>query len=544
MGMYRPTNRQVPLLSPAHHLSERSRARLAGSWAPTFRSEILPQLLASEGEFRDLYCADNGRPTWSVARKLGICLLQEVFDLDDQTALDALSFDARWQYALEVGPEEAYLSRRSLVEFRSLLVSRDPTMERMRRLFDRIAATGIERLKLSVRDQRIDSTHIVSNIRVRGRRELFSATLDLALRQAEAVRAGVLEGLPEDVRAWFNEEMPSDDSFAWSDRAHGTPIETLAGWMLSFVEMFREDAEIAALPGYGMVQRLLDEHCAITPSPKEPGESGDGETSIAGDRVQVLPKARKPVSQCLQSPFDPDVGRGHKGTGYEVQVVETCGNTATEIITDFDVLPSGIQDAHQAPAALARLDRRGNKPDRLFADAGYVNGPSLADAEVRGVDLYGPISRGKLEEDAIGREEFMFDEDGHVVACPMGQRVSRRGTRRRLGKVQPMAYFDGHACETCPREASCPAQPDSNTTRLRRLPDRPDLRLRDRRLAEQRTPEWRIHYRIRSGIEATNSELKRVHGLGRLRVRRKARVRLSVTLKLTACNVKRIMHAP
>ncbi len=32
---------------------------------------------------------------------LGITLLQEMLDLDDQAALDELSFDIRWQYALD-----------------------------------------------------------------------------------------------------------------------------------------------------------------------------------------------------------------------------------------------------------------------------------------------------------------------------------------------------------------------------------------------------------------------------------------------------------
>ena len=48
---------------------------------------------------------------------------------------------------------------------------------------------------------------------------------------------------------------------------------------------------------------------------------------------------------------------------------------------------------------------------------------------------------------------------------------------------------------------------------------------------------------IRAGIEGTNSELKRAHGLGRLRVRGGRRVRLAVYLKALACNFKRMVHA-
>jgi hypothetical protein len=45
-----------------------------------------------------------------------------------------------------------------------------------------------------------------------------------------------------------------------------------------------------------------------------------------------------------------------------------------------------------------------------------------------------------------------------------------------------------------------------------------------------------------SGIEATNSELKRCHGLGTLQVRRKPRVSLSARLKVLAPNIKRYVE--
>ena len=55
--------------------------------------------------------------------------------------------------------------------------------------------------------------------------------------------------------------------------------------------------------------------------------------------------------------------------------------------------------------------------------------------------------------------------------------------------------------------------------------------------------QWRKRYGLRAGIEGTNSELKRRHGLGRLRVRGGERVRLVVYLKALACNVKRMVRA-
>jgi hypothetical protein len=55
----------------------------------------------------------------------------------------------------------------------------------------------------------------------------------------------------------------------------------------------------------------------------------------------------------------------------------------------------------------------------------------------------------------------------------------------------------------------------------------------------QQTSAWRDRYKIRSGIEATNSELKRSHGIGKLRVRRAAKVNFAVACKVIACNIKR-----
>ena len=124
----------------------------------------------------------TGRPNFSVARLLGLCLLQEWNDLSDQEALDTFSFDMRWRYALDVNDEEDYLSRRSLVEFRRRLAAKDPAMKLVRTVFDSIRDSAIQRLGLSASNQRLDSTHIISNIRLRGRLALFSNTLTLFLK--------------------------------------------------------------------------------------------------------------------------------------------------------------------------------------------------------------------------------------------------------------------------------------------------------------------------------------------------------------------------
>jgi hypothetical protein len=93
-----------------------------------------------------------------------------------------MSFDIRWRFALDVSDEEDYLSRRSLVEFRRRLTAKDPEMKMVRALFDNIRDSAIDKLGLSVSNQRLDSTHIISNIRLRGRVALFINTLRMFLK--------------------------------------------------------------------------------------------------------------------------------------------------------------------------------------------------------------------------------------------------------------------------------------------------------------------------------------------------------------------------
>jgi len=59
----------------------------------------------------------------------------------------------------------------------------------------------------------------------------------------------------------------------------------------------------------------------------------------------------------------------------------------------------------------------------------------------------------------------------------------------------------------------------------------------------EESEELREKYRRRSGIEATNAQLKRVLKIGRLRVRRLTRVRHAVTLKALGWNIRQAVRA-
>ena len=529
--MYKKTPPQQKLLGVETQVSPSLRNRLESSWAHLFRGEVFPILFRNEDRYAILY-GTTGRPNFSVARLLGLCLLQEWSNLSDQEALDTFSFDTRWRYALDVSDEEDYLSRRSLVEFRRRLAAKDPEMKLVRHVFDNIRDSAIHKLGLSAGNQRLDSTHIISNIRVRGRLALFSNTLTQFLK---SLNEDQLSRVPKAIQEWHSSEP--EGWFGLGPAEQKIKLEELAQYLYELIVIFEKD-ELGE--PYQLLTRLFSEQCEFT---------SDQESS----KVQVKKKSE---GATLQSPYDPDASCGHKGPGYSLHVTETCKNTGkTEIITDYEVHGAARSDIGKALPVIERLEAAGLKPEALFADGGYPSVPSAAKVIEQGIEFVTPVNRSRLSDDIVGRDLFSFDSEGLVTRCPMGNspidhRIlsGNNSTRRSLH-----AIFDGNACRSCTMLDRCPVRAPNHpnkgcqareTVGNFRLEITPELRLRDQMYAIQQTTEWKDRYKIRAGIEATNSELKRSHGIGRLRVRRIAKVCFAVACKLIACNIKRWAKAP
>ena len=233
--MYRQTSPQQKLFGVETQVSPSLRSRLESSWALLFRVEILPILFRKEDGYRMLY-GKTGRPNFSVARLLGLCLLQEWNDLSDQEALDTFSFDIRWRFALDVSDEEDYLSRRSLVEFRRRLAAKDPDMKLVRTVFDSIRDSAIDKLGLSVANQRLDSTHIISNIRLRGRLALFTNTLNLFLKSLDKDH---FARVPTAIKEWHAREP--EGWFGLGPSEQKIKLEELAQYLHELIVIFEKD---------------------------------------------------------------------------------------------------------------------------------------------------------------------------------------------------------------------------------------------------------------------------------------------------------------
>ncbi len=528
-------------------LSAPQRTRLQQSWAGWFRSKALPVLLEMEPEFASLY-ATGGRPNFSVARLLGISLLQHLECLNDQQALDAYSFDLRWQHALGASDDDAHTTRRTLVEFRRRLVKVDPEGELLRKVFDRIFEVGAKELKLSMTHQRVDSTLVCSNIRGHGRLSLTRETLRVFVRSLDEEQ---LATVPAAIRAWYRADDEGWEQAADPNEASGK-LRQAGAWVAELVQRFAQDSAVRDTEPYALLRRLMVEHAdALGVEHKgsdrdeddkpPPNACGNARKKRRPQRKRKKPKHR---GARFWSPHDPDASFGHKGLGYHVEVTETCRNACVELLTDYDVRTAAQPDIGQATPVLQRLQKRGRAPTELYADGGYPTPQSLWTCHQQGTELFSPVHRGRMDRDAWSRADFTRDTQGRIVACPRGHAPTRYGQRHSSDTTHARrslhVFFDGQRCRSCTDLRRCPVRtPNNKRSTEYRLDMAPQLVARDDRWAEQQTEAWRTKYRIRSGVEATMSELKRAHGMGRLRVRRMVRVRVQVAFKVIACNLKR-----
>ena len=375
-------------------------------------------------------------------------------------------------------------------------------------------------------NQRLDSTRIISNIRLRGRLALFSNTLNLFLKSLDKDH---FARVPAAIQEWHAREP--EGWFGLGPAEQKVKLEELARYLYELIMIFEKD-ELGE--PYRLLTRLFSEQCEC--SSEEPS------------RIQVK---KKTEGATLQSPYDPDASCGHKGPGYSLHITETCNNDAKhEIITDYEVHGAARSDMGKALSVLERLDAAGCKPDTLFADGGYPSVPSALKVKEQDIEFITPVNRSRLSDEVVGRDQFQFDPEGFVTQCPMGHtpvdhRVlsGNNSTRRSLH-----AIFDGNTCRSCTMLDRCPVRAPNHrtkgcqaraTTGDFRLEITPEIRLRDHMYALQQTTAWKDRYKIRAGIEATNSELKRAHGIGKLRVRRAVKVCFVVACKIIACNIKR-----
>ena len=143
------------------------------SWADTFRWQILPELPVDL--LVERYSLDQGRPTKELYAMMGLMVLQQMHDMIDDEAVNQFAFNLQWHYALNINETDdthAYLCPRTLWEMRSIMSKHGLEQD----LFEKVTGKLAALYDVDPSLQRLDSTHLCSNMRSLGRVSLLVTT--------------------------------------------------------------------------------------------------------------------------------------------------------------------------------------------------------------------------------------------------------------------------------------------------------------------------------------------------------------------------------
>jgi len=448
--------------------------------------------------------------------------------MTDEETVSQFSFNIQWHYALDIpgeSDESKYLSPKTLWRLRHLVMKEKIDVE----LFNKTTETLAKAFHVDTTKQRLDSVHIRSNMRRLGRIGIFSKSIHTFLINLKRRHSEIFETIEKELvdRYWTEKAMSCFSLVKPSES--GKTLEMVARDLFALVRRFREDEEVRSLHSYNTLLRVLKDQCRVT-------EEKDDQPAA----VEVKPPKEVP-SDSLQNPSDPDAGySGHKGQGYQAQVMETYCDSDDEslraktlnLITHVEVESACIGDAHALIPALESTKDRELGPAELLADSLYGSDDNCEKAQEMGVDVISP-AMGTPKENTLSLSDFQQSEKGRITACPQGHAPVRIKTGK---KQKHNVAFSSEHCNVCPRKDQCPVKAGKKNHYLHY--DLKTMRIANRRAMEY-SPEFKEKYRWRSGIEATFSEMDKKTGVKRLRVRGMPAVAYFARLKAIAVNLFR-----
>jgi len=507
-------HKQRDMFNPFAHLGTKRLAVLESSWAHLFREEILHNLPA-EKLFR-FYNEFKGRKTKELYAMLGLVLIQQMEDCTDEQAVQQFAFNLMWQYALNItdaSDTASYVSARTLWNLRDIVAQHG--LQDM--LFENVTKALQKLFALDPSKQRLDSVHIFSNMAHLGRIRIFIRTIRTFLTNLKRHHAKEYDAVGEIVLRY---DKKSDGAFAVKPTESGKKLVELGDDCFLLVERFKEHTAVVGMKSYQHMVRMFTEQCII-----EKDDNG----------VRAVIKASKDVSSdSLQNPSDPDAGYcGHKGKGYQMQVMETYSEDKSQpnLITHVNVEAANESDSNALLPAIEDAGKRNLAPTELLADTLYGSDDNVETAKELGITVIAPVMGAK--ENATGLADFIFSDTDQIIACPEQQTPMKTKSGKQGGTT---VYFDKAICDRCHCQSECQVKRDKKNCTISY--DAKSLRL-SRRRNREKEEAFTEKYRYRSGIEGTMSDLDRMTGLKHLRVRGMPQVRLAATLKATGLNILR-----
>ena len=485
----------------------------------------------NDEQFADLFpaCGQPAETPWRLAL---VTVMQFAEGLSDRQAADAVRARIDWKYALSLDLEDAGFDGSVLCEFRTRLLAGSAEA----RLFELLLTKFQERGLLKVRGrQRTDSTHVLSFVRGLHRLETLVETMRYALNSLAEADPHWLASRAQSV--WFDRYGKRADNYRMprSQPERDKFAVTIGGDGYALLEALQATdvlASLRCLPAVEALRRVWLQ-----------------QFHRQGHNFSLRAEADLPPgAKLIVSPYDLEarfsVKRQTQWTGYKVHLTETCDADAPHLITQVLTTPSTTADCEATPIVQTSLALAGHLPAEHLVDEGYTQASHLVTSQTRhGVQLVGPVardgSRQATQNKGFDVTCFQLDWDQQRAFCPAGK-SSRpwQPTRNGRGSKFLLAMFEAADCRPCPDRPDCTRSKVRGRTLY--LHPRAEHEALHTARQKQQTPQFRVRYAARAGIEGTISQGVRAFGLRQCRYLGQNKTHLQNLATAAALNFCRI----
>ncbi len=497
------------------------RKMIDNGWQGLFRQVLLEQMpvaLIGEG-----LSDSQGRPSVELHAITALLLIREFQGWTVPQTHEALLFRTDIQFALNLEPGTE-ITQRTIERYIARMQSNEKISEE---IFAKVTDTLLKSMEVKVKKQRLDSTHVLSDMANLGRAQMIGVALRRFFHKLEKYdqksgQAAVLERIDAELLGRYRKQS---DSRIFGDcrttEQRKVALQQAAEDLAQVISQLAQYEPICKWDAFKQLQTIFHQQCEL--------------------REEFVEVRQKTGGRIIVNTSDPQASvSGHKGAGYQVQLSETLNDQGLpNFITAAKVETASDNDANALLPLLADLKERNVMPEELLADTLYGGDSNIEAAKKDGVDLVTPVpGEKKFDPEEIRYDQFQLNDKKELVACPAGH--APKSTNFNAKGDYTFAQMDPQQCLHCPLLARCRVQRDPKTKQpTGRIQFTQSAVRADHRRLRQASDEFREKYRWRAGIEGTISCLKRRTGLTRLRVRGRKAVKLSVLLKLTGWNVLR-----
>lgn len=153
------------------------------------------------------------------------------------------------------------------------------------------------------------------------------------------------------------------------------------------------------------------------------------------------------------------MNNGQTKPGYNLQI-----SAENQFITDFALFPNPTDTLTLIPFFNSFLNRYGHLPTTAVADSGYGSEENYRYMNEAGIDAYVKYNRFHIEHrprytpNPFHHDNFHYNAEEDYYVCPMGQHMTRIGTRHSTtasGYRTDSARYRAQNCNGCPLRCLC-----------------------------------------------------------------------------------------